>query len=71
MFMEATHHILILELRIRGVVVDDGEEWGFSWEKSNHVVVGGWMDIADLFFQAIFSQDHHFVFEDITIVLLQ
>ena len=26
MFMEATHHILILELRIRGVVVDDGEE---------------------------------------------
>lgn len=65
------HHVLIFELGVGSVVVDDGEEWHFVAEKADDVVVGGRVDVLHFFFQSIFFQDDHFVFEDVAVVLFE
>jgi hypothetical protein len=53
--VKTTDHIFILELKVRGVVVDDREEGEFTGQQGDNVIVGGRMDIIDLLLKTVLS----------------
>jgi len=69
--LEAVHHILILELLIRGVVVDDGKEGHFIAEEADDEIVGGRVDVSDFLLQSILLQNYHFILKDVSVVLFE
>jgi len=69
--LKPMHHILVFELSIRSIVIDNGKQRPFVTKNRNHIIVGRRINILNLLFKSVFSQNDHFILKDVSVVLFE